>query len=273
MGKFDISLRDVIHEIPEKFIYILTGKKGTKFLDSSLPEVKERQADILLELEDNSIFHLEIQAIPDKNMPIRMLEYYLMIATAYPDREITQMVLYVGDKNHGMESRYNRKALTFSYELREIKDISCEELLESDNLTDKLIAVLCEVKDFKGYMGRMVDEILKLSERDRRDYIKKFLIFLDYRPKLKTELKNIMEEREMPLTVTEEMIKNDPFYQDGLKQGLERGLEQGLEQGIETAILNFYKNLGMDVEEIARGLELDKEFVEGVIRKKNLNID
>ncbi len=58
MAKLDITLRDVIQEIPPKFIQILTGKSATKLLDTSLPEVKDRRVDFLVELEDGKIFHL-----------------------------------------------------------------------------------------------------------------------------------------------------------------------------------------------------------------------
>ena len=61
----DIFLRDTIQRISERFIYVLTGRKGTKLLDNTFPSVKERKANLVIELDDGSIFHLELQTRPD----------------------------------------------------------------------------------------------------------------------------------------------------------------------------------------------------------------
>jgi hypothetical protein len=80
MGKLDITLRDIIQNIPHKFIEILTDKRAVKILDNTFPSVKERKADLILEMEDKSIFHLELQTNNDKDMPYRMAEYLLLIS-------------------------------------------------------------------------------------------------------------------------------------------------------------------------------------------------
>ncbi|NPA58549.1 MAG: flagellar biosynthesis/type III secretory pathway protein, partial [Aquificae bacterium] len=72
MGRLDITLRDAISRIPQRFVQILTGQKGKSILDNTFPAVKERKADLILQLEDGSIFHLELQTKNDKNMPFRM---------------------------------------------------------------------------------------------------------------------------------------------------------------------------------------------------------
>ncbi len=84
----DIFLRDVLQKIPEKFIYLLTGRKGRRILDNTFPSVKERKADLLVELDDGAIFHLELQTYPDKKMPLRMLEYRVLLIQKYPRKEI-----------------------------------------------------------------------------------------------------------------------------------------------------------------------------------------
>ncbi len=58
MAKFDKTLRDIIKNIPQKFVSILTRKKGEKILDNTFPSTKERVADLVLQLEDGTIFHL-----------------------------------------------------------------------------------------------------------------------------------------------------------------------------------------------------------------------
>ena len=188
-----------------------------------------------------------------------MLEYYLLLRQRYPDKPIKQMVLYVGDGNPNMTSFLETDNLRFSYEIRDIKDIECKELLESDSLEDKILAVLCKVKDFEEYIFELTKELLKLPEKQRADYIRKLLIALNYRPKLKEKLTFILEERKMPLTITEEMIKNDPFF------------KKGKEETKREDVKNLYKKLKLSPKEIADILEVSIEFVEKVINEKDKN--
>ncbi len=266
MGKFDITLRDAISKIPQRFVQILTGQKGTKILDNTFPAVKERKADLILELEDGSIFHLELQTKNDKNMTFRMLEYYLLLKQRYRNKSVKQMVLFVGDGKPNMETTIKTDSLSFSYRLKDIKTIECKELLESDSLEDKILAVLCDVKDFEKYIKTVVEELMKLPEKERADYIVKLLIALDYRPKLKVKLKTMMEERKMPITITEEMAKKDPFYDLGFK----KGKQEGLQEGLQVSIKNLYINLKLSVKEIAKGLNISEEEVKKVLKENNL---
>ena len=259
--KMDIFLRDSFQRIPERFISILTGKKGIKILDNTFPTVKERKADLIIELEDRSIFHLELQTHPDKNMPLRMLEYRILLIQKYPGKKIRQMVLYVGDGAPRMESSINTDNLSFRYELRDIKEIHCKELMESPQMEDKILAVLCNVEDPERYFTEIFEELLKLPEKERADYIRKLLTALHYRPKLKIVLKRLLEERKMPLTITEEMIKQDPFFQEGL--------ERGKLEAKKEDILNLYRELHLSPEQIAKVLKVSEEFVKEVIGVEN----
>ena len=260
MAKFDKTLRDIIQNIPQKFVSILTGKKGVKILDNTFPSTKERVADLVLQLEDDTIFHLELQTQNDKNMPFRMLEYYLLLKQRYPDKPINQMVLYVGDGKPNMPDFLETDKLKFSYEIKDIKDIKCKELLESDSLEDKILAVLCKVEDFEEYIFELTKELLKLPEKQRADYIRKLLIALNYRPKLKMKLKTLLEERKMPLTITEEMAKEDPFYDLGFKKGKEEAKKE--------IAKNMYFELKMPIEQISKILKVPTEFVEKAIEEK-----
>ena len=267
--KMDILLRDILKRIPDKFIYLLTGKRGVKILDNTFPSIKERKVDFVAELEDGSIFHLELQTYPDKNMPVRMLEYYLLLMQTYPDREINQMVLYVGEGAPRMENSIRRKRLTYSYELRDIKELSCKELMESPQIEDKILAVLCSVEDPETYFNCLIEELLKLPEKEKADYIRKLLTALQYRPKLKLVLKRLLEERKMPITITEEMMKQDPFFQEGLERGVKKGFEKGKLEAKKEDIINLHKELQLSPEKIAKVLKVPVEFVKEVLKTTN----
>jgi len=261
MGKLDITLRDIIQNIPHKFVELLTGKKAVRILDNTFPSVKERKADLILEMEDKSIFHLELQTNNDKKMVFRMAEYSLLIAQKYDTKNIYQMVLFVGDGKPNMETKLEigHGKLKFEYELKDIKEIECRELMDSDSIEDKILAVLCKVEDFEMYVNGLIDELLKMPEKERADNIRRLLIALDYRPKLKVKLKSLVEERKMPLTITEEMIKQDPFFEMGLERGKELGQKLLTERLVKK---------GKSIEEISELLDIPVEDIKKLLERK-----
>jgi hypothetical protein len=180
------------------------------------------------------------------------------------------MVLYVGDRKPNMDTELKIGDMIYKYELKDIKEIECKELMESDNIEDKILAVLCKVEDFEKYVNGLIDELLKMPEKERADNIRKLLIALDYRPKLKVRLKSLVEGRKMPLTITEEMIKQDPFFEMGLEKGKEIGLKEGKEIGIEIGQKLLIERLvkkGRSLEEISEFLDIPIEDIKKLLEK------
>jgi DNA-directed RNA polymerase specialized sigma24 family protein len=62
----------------------------------------------------------------------------------------------------------------------------------------------------------------------------------------------------MPITITEEMMKQDPFFQEGLERGK---LEVKKED-----IINLHKELQLPPEKIAKVLKVPLEFVKEVLK-------
>jgi predicted transposase/invertase (TIGR01784 family) len=272
MIKVDISLREIISKLPYKFIEILSGKRGVKLLDTSLPNVKDKRADLLVELEDKTIFHLELQTFNDKNMPIRMLEYYILIREKYKTDKIEQMVLFIGE-NLNMPNSLNENKLNFSYILKDIKEINCNELINSNDLEDKILAVLCNIEDENKYINAIIEELIKLDENKRKDYIKKLLSLSRYRIKINEKLIANIKERVMPITID---LRNDPYFKEGLQQGLEQGLQQGLEQGLyEGKKIGLKKGilvlmeLGLKKEDIAKKMNLTINEINEILKEYN----
>ena len=101
----DRTLRELFQDVPTTLIKLLIGKDIKEILETSFPKVEERRVDLLTRLEDNTLFHLEIQSIDDKNMPLRMLKYATLIYEKYQEFP-KQLVLYVGEKTKGTSKNY-----------------------------------------------------------------------------------------------------------------------------------------------------------------------
>jgi len=266
MIKIDITLRDVISKLPQNFIKLLTNKKGVKLLDTSLPEVKDKRADLIVEMEDKSIFHLELQTFNDKNMNYRMLEYYLLIRKKFKTDNIEQMVLYVGEKELNMPNNIKTKNLSFFYTLKDIKEINCHSLINSNDIEDKILAVLCNIQDENRYINAIINELLALNENKRKDYIKKLLSMSRYRKSINEKLINAIKEKVMPITID---IKNDPYYEEGIKEGIKKGIKEGIKLGLEKSI-KVLLEIGLSKEEISKKLNLSIKEIDEILKENDV---
>ncbi len=219
---YDRTLRELLRELPERFILLLSGKKGIRFVDTQLPKVKERRPDLLVELEDKSIFHLEIQTRYDVNMDERMIEYYVLLKQVgeIKDKYLRQMVLYLIDSKKRKipsgerEVMFDNGRLIFRYEVRYINDIECRPLMESESIDDNILSVLCKIEDFSFFWERLTKKILKFPISRRRDYFIKLLNLARLRPEIfKIIIIKLREEVEdMPLIIDKEKDLICPFF-------------------------------------------------------------
>ncbi len=150
-------------------------------LETSFPKVEERRVDLLTRLEDDTLFHLEIQSINDSLMPKRMLKYASLIYESY-DEFPKQMVLYVGDRDIKIPSFIKEQNLRYNYEVRDIREFDCSILIESDDIADNIIAVLCNIKNIDKFFKRLREKLLNLDNQKREDYLRKLFYLLRLRP-------------------------------------------------------------------------------------------
>ncbi len=94
---YDKTLRELFQDVPKTLIKLLVNQNIKEVLETSFPRVEERRVDLLTRLEDDTLFHLEIQSVNDSLMPKRMLKYGLLIYENYNEFP-KQIVLYVGDR-------------------------------------------------------------------------------------------------------------------------------------------------------------------------------
>jgi len=129
--KFDITLKDLLKDIPKVFLKLLTGYETGKFIDVQFPDIQLREADLVIEVTDEKLIHIEIQATNENNMSGRMLLYLGLIFNQYKILPV-QIVLYVGNEPMNMENQLEGEGVKYSYKLIDIREIDCRQLLESD---------------------------------------------------------------------------------------------------------------------------------------------
>ncbi len=217
--------------------------------------VEELKADLLVKLEDGGIFHLELQTSNDPKLPLRMLKYYTHLYSTYRIEPI-QTVLYIGQGSMYMDCSIEKSNLSFKYLLKDIKDIDCSELLNSDDLNDNILSVLCKTDDAVKLISEIRDRLSRIKNKNElKDYKLKLTNLLHLRPNLIKIVKE-MEETKMPITIN---LKEDPFYLEGIAEGK----AEGMSFAKRNYVINSRKNLNLTPEQIA---SIINDTVENVIK-------
>ncbi len=243
---YDRSLKELFSKIPTNFIKLLIDKDIKDILDTNFPSISENKADLIARLEDDSIFHLEIQSTNDKNMPLRMIKYALLIYEKYKIYP-KQLVLYIGDKKLNTPNHLNFEKLNYYYDVKNIKDFDCSKLIDSQNIDDNIIAVLCNVKDIDKLFAKLQQKLYNLPDKKREDYLRKFFYLLRLRPKLERKLYE-KKEKKMPFVIEKE---TDLLYNEGIEKGIEKGMIKVIENFLD--ILDdetISKRTGVDIQKI-----------------------
>jgi hypothetical protein len=249
----DITIKNIILPLLEsKLMKDIMGIKYKRELDSVFKTTKERRVDLLLELEDDSILHIEFQTTNDNTMLYRMFEYYSLIKMEYKEKTIHQKLIYLGEDKCNMKNTLKDSKLYYEYELIDLKDFQCDDLLESDNMADITFAFLCNVRNREKLFRKALSKLRELPEQERSDWIGKILTLLKVRPKLREGFKMLLKEEPMleipPFTIEE--LKDLPFIakaieqleQEAILKGKKEGLQEGLEKGKQEGSLKTKKD-------------------------------
>jgi predicted transposase/invertase (TIGR01784 family) len=129
-------------------------------------------------------------------------------------------------------------------------------LIESDDITDNIIAILCNIKDIDKLFTKLQEKLLTLDNKKREDYLRKLFYLLRLRPDVHDIYKKKQEEElVMPFIIEKE---RDPLYKDGLQKGVEEGLEKVKEREIAIAKKMLKQDMSIEMISKLTGL-LEKE--------------
>jgi len=264
MGQKDIVTKDIIKEIGRDISMYILGidiQNEIELIDKEWTRVEKRESDIVFKY-DKKIVHIEIQNDNHNKMEVRMLRYLTDILFEYQGYEVSQYLIYIGQKSCSMKNEIKQNKLSYSYDIIDMRNISCEELLYHNNPSAVALSILC---DFKGKdkqiivntILKRIKELTKDDEREYQNYLEKVTILSTNR-----ELEENVKKGAEMLSVDIEKI---PFYQDGIKEGIKEGIEKGMKRGIERGIklvaIQMLK-LDFDIDTIQKSTNLSKEEIE-----------
>ena len=156
--RYDAVLKDLFQRDHPSLLDRLTGGIAVReSLNVEFAAVAERRADLLLLLEDESIFHLDFQSENDRDMPYRIGIYGLMAGQKYR-RKVRQAVLYAGQERMRMRSRLDLGEIQVAYRLVDIRDFDADTFLNSGQPGDYALALLA-----RGGTERLREILVKAS--------------------------------------------------------------------------------------------------------------
>ena len=74
MHKYDVALKHIITRPGSSILEQLTGAASLKWINVEAPKVSNRRVDLLGELRDGKLVHIELQSRNEKDFPFRMAE-------------------------------------------------------------------------------------------------------------------------------------------------------------------------------------------------------
>ncbi|WP_040334900.1 hypothetical protein [Candidatus Magnetobacterium casense] len=246
--KYDIVLKDIVKDAPRRFLKLLTGYDTGKFIDIQFPDIQIREVDILIELPDSNIAHIEMQSSNDSDMLGRMYLYSGFIYNQYKKLPL-QIVLYIGNKPLNMKSSMKFKRIKYSYELIDARTLDGNQLIDSDDPDDIILAILCRFDDADVTIKRILAKLYRLQPRKRENYIRKFLYLAGLRnlaAKVKQEVLN------MPITID---LDEYEFFKDIFTKGELKGRQEGELKGIEGMLEIKYGPEGLELMDMLRGID------------------
>jgi len=122
------------------------------------------------------------------------------------------------------------KIVNYSFEIINIKDINCSELLESDKPEDIVLAILCKSGNMDVTIAKILERLSSLPIRARKDYILKLFYLSDLR-KLYNKVRTEVEK--MPITID---LADSDIYKEGVEKGLFEGKQEGLFEGKQEGL-------------------------------------
>jgi hypothetical protein len=141
MHEYDVALKNILTRPGSSVLAQLTGASSLKWLNVEAPKVSNQRVDLLGELPDGNLVHIELQSRNEKDFPLRMAEYLFGIRRRY-GRLPRQVALYVGEVLLRMNDRIEGPDASVRFHLVDIRDLDGERLLASANVGDNILRYL-----------------------------------------------------------------------------------------------------------------------------------
>ncbi|MBY0505922.1 MAG: hypothetical protein K2X03_18545 [Bryobacteraceae bacterium] len=210
-------------DVPTMLTWITGGLAVKAFLNVELPVILKRVADLVMQLEDASLLHLEFQSTNDRDMAHRVGIMALLIGQRYPRRRLRQVVLYLGEGKVRMPKLLRVEGVTVEYELIDIRDFDAQALLATGNPGDCALALLA--RGGPESLRTILRQANRLPPEARERALSHLYVFSGLR-RMSNQLR--MEMKAMGITID---IEKNSILKDTRDSALAAGRMEGRMEG------------------------------------------
>ena len=221
MQQYDTHLKAILYRSMPRLFRLLGLPPVEEFLAVEFPLREKVISDWVVRLVDGRILHLELQSRNDSRMLFRCLEYWTEIAQRWPNREIIQVVIYLGEGSMTMETSITQGKNHFEFEVMSLKDVDAREFLESDSPAERTLAVLCHSEDPRATIRAILGSWKHLSKEELTGNIEDLVVLSQLR-KRDTMVRE--ESSEMPIEID---LRENAFVKWGEELGRAEGRAEG----------------------------------------------
>jgi hypothetical protein len=230
MHEYDVALKNMLTRPGSSILAQLTGASSLRWLNVELPKVSNRRVDLLGELPDGGLVHIELQSRNEKDFALRMAEYLFGIRRKY-GRLARQVALYVGEAPLRMKDGIEGPGVSVRFHLVDIRDLNGEQLLASANMGDNVLAVLTRLGEQPGAVRRILKRIAA-GPREARDQALAELFIVAELRRITGHVKREVEKMPIHLDIKDHEVIG-PLIRNGVRQGRVEGQVEMLLSQIE----------------------------------------
>ena len=177
--QYDRAIKELFIQAGTNLLTRLGGAPPREWLDIELPQTRAPRADLVCWLMNDKLIHLEFQSYNEPDMAWRMLDYRALLEQAYRV-EPAQFLLYIGEPPLRMPGGITGTDLVYRYGVLDIRDFDGDELLNSNQAGDVVLAFLCRGGEQRA--RAIIDRLKSHSPQARQRGLRLFLILSDLRP-------------------------------------------------------------------------------------------
>jgi predicted transposase YdaD len=224
MHEYDVALKNILTRPGSSILTQLTGASSLKWINVEAPKVSNRRVDLLGELPDGNLVHIELQSKNEKDFPLRMAEYLFGIGRRY-GRLPRQVALYVGEAPLRMRDHIEGPGVSVRFQLVDIRDPDGERLLASANIGDNVLAVLTRLGEQRDAVRRILERIAAARRGERDGALAELFIVAGLR-----RMEDEAREEATKMPVLNDIMDNKvvgPLLRQGRAEGRVEGRVEG----------------------------------------------
>jgi predicted transposase/invertase (TIGR01784 family) len=224
---FDNISKFLVAEYPNDFATWLLGRNIplTTLSPTELNVDPIRADSVVLMSSPTVALHLEFQTNPDKNMGLRMADYYIRLLQRFPDREITQVVIYLRPttSERVMQTEFITPQITHRFRVIRLWEQPVDAFLTAPGLLP--YAVLSQATNKEEILTQVVNQIQQVGDRRQESNLTAAAGIL-----AGLQLNQTIINRLIRSEIMRESVIYQEIYQEGESRGEQRGRSEGRQQ-------------------------------------------